>query len=198
MLKQLANQTQLFNNANYNLFADPLEQFENSAIYQGDFKEARMLTFRTDVCGVNRWISDVMDFLSFYFETAYMTFNEYLLNKIVSANFLFIYFLFLLSIVVYFCVTTSVKKQNVRVVNPVNFLFNSLEQLTKTILKSNTNLEKQEYFSILYFLFLFIFIANVLGLIPFSYTVTSSFIVTFFLAGAHFLAINIAGIYKHG
>ena len=65
--------------------------------------------------------------------------------------------------------------------------------LVKNIIKSNTMLKRYQYFSNLFFLFLFIFISNLIGLIPYSFTVTSSFIVTFFLALTHFTSINIIG-----
>jgi ATP synthase subunit 6 len=41
---------------------------------------------------------------------------------------------------------------------------------------------------------MFIFTSNLVGLIPYSFTITSSFIVTFFLALSHFIGINIIGI----
>lgn len=66
--------------------------------------------------------------------------------------------------------------------------------LVKNIIKSNTSLKRYQYFSVLLFLFMFIFISNLVGLIPYSFTITSSFVVTFFLALAHFIGINIIGI----
>ena len=68
--------------------------------------------------------------------------------------------------------------------------------LVKSILKSNTSLKRSQYFSALLFLFTFILISNIVGLIPYSFTVTSAFVVTFFLALAHFCGINIIGIFQ--
>lgn len=68
--------------------------------------------------------------------------------------------------------------------------------LIKSIMKSNTSLRRSQYFSVLLFLFLFIFVSNMVGLIPYSFTLTSSFVVTFFLALTHFNGINIIGIFQ--
>jgi len=73
-------------------------------------------------------------------------------------------------------------------------LLKSLYGVVKNIIKSNTTLKRYQYFSILLFLFLFIFVSNLVGLIPYSFTLTSSFVVTFFLALTHFIGINIIGL----
>jgi len=78
----------------------------------------------------------------------------------------------------------------------VKFLQSSLSSIVGSVLKSNTSLERNEYLSILYFLFLFIFTCNVFGLMPYTFTLTSSFMVTIFLAATHFIGINIIGAYK--
>jgi ATP synthase subunit 6 len=66
--------------------------------------------------------------------------------------------------------------------------------IVKNIVKSNIISKRYQYFTILFYLFLFIFISNLVGLIPYSYTVTSSFIITFFLAATHFIGINLIAI----
>jgi F-type H+-transporting ATPase subunit a len=45
---------------------------------------------------------------------------------------------------------------------------------------------------------MFILFANFLGLIPYSYTVTSQIIVTFALAAVVFIGVTIIGIVRHG
>lgn len=69
--------------------------------------------------------------------------------------------------------------------------------LVKGVLKSNTNLKRSQYFSILFFLFAFILLSNLAGLMPYSFTATSSFVITFFLAATHFIGINIIGVIQH-
>lgn len=68
--------------------------------------------------------------------------------------------------------------------------------LVKSIVVSNTSLKRQQYFTILFFLFIFILVSNIVGLIPYSFTTTSSFVITFFLALSHFTGINIIGFFK--
>ena len=69
--------------------------------------------------------------------------------------------------------------------------------LVKSIVKSNTSLKRNQYFSILFFLFIFILVSNLVGLVPYSFTSTSSFVITFFLALSYFIGINIIGIFQH-
>jgi ATP synthase subunit 6 len=78
-----------------------------------------------------------------------------------------------------------------------DLLLTSIYGLVKGILKSNINLKRSQYFSILFFLFTFIFLANLTGLIPYSFTATSSFVITFFLASTHFIGINLIGVTQH-
>jgi len=65
------------------------------------------------------------------------------------------------------------------------------------MVKENLYIKKQQYFSVLFYLFITLLLANLIGLLPFSFTVTSSFILTFFLALKHFLGVNIIGASQH-
>jgi F-type H+-transporting ATPase subunit a len=56
----------------------------------------------------------------------------------------------------------------------------------------------KEFFPFVFTLFMFILFANFLGLVPYSYTVTSQIIVTFALAIVVFIGVTIVGIVKHG
>lgn len=83
------------------------------------------------------------------------------------------------------------------IINIITVIIKEIYSLVKNIIKSNTTLKRYEYFSTLFFLFIFIVLSNMLGLIPYTFTITSSFVITFFLALAHFVGINIIGVYKH-
>jgi F-type H+-transporting ATPase subunit a len=74
-----------------------------------------------------------------------------------------------------------------------HFIFESSYNLVKNILRENLSIKKQQYFTIVFYLFLVIVLSNLIGMIPYSFTVTSSFIVTFFLAAMHFIGINLIG-----
>jgi F-type H+-transporting ATPase subunit a len=55
-----------------------------------------------------------------------------------------------------------------------------------------------KYFPLIFSLFMFILLCNLLGMIPYSFTVTSHIIVTFALAIIIFLACTLLAIVKHG
>jgi F-type H+-transporting ATPase subunit a len=52
----------------------------------------------------------------------------------------------------------------------------SVFDLVASLAESNIRLSKQVYFPILLYIFVLILVSNLVGMIPFSYTVTSSFI----------------------
>jgi F-type H+-transporting ATPase subunit a len=56
----------------------------------------------------------------------------------------------------------------------------------------------REFFPFVFTLFMFILFANLLGMIPYSYTVTSQIVVTFALAAVVFIGVTIVGIVRHG
>ena len=55
-----------------------------------------------------------------------------------------------------------------------------------------------QYFSYLFTLFFFVLSSNVLGLVPYSFTLTSQLVVTFCLGFGSFFGLNWIGIRKHG
>lgn len=81
--------------------------------------------------------------------------------------------------------------------NVFTLVFNELYIVVRNMIKNNTSLKRYQYFSTLFFLFLFILAANMVGLIPYSFTITSSFVITFFLALSHFIGINIIAVFKN-
>ncbi len=76
------------------------------------------------------------------------------------------------------------------------FILKNIYEIVKSIVKNNTTLARYQYFSVLFYLFIFILVSNLAGLIPYSFTLTSSFIVTFFLASTHFIGINLIGVFQ--
>jgi F-type H+-transporting ATPase subunit a len=56
----------------------------------------------------------------------------------------------------------------------------------------------RQFFPFVFTLFMFILVANLLGMIPYSYTVTSQIIVTFALAAVVFIGVTIVGVVRHG
>jgi F-type H+-transporting ATPase subunit a len=63
---------------------------------------------------------------------------------------------------------------------------------------SNIGQGGRQFFPFIFTLFTFILFANLLGMIPFSYTTTSQIIVTFALAAVVFILVTTIGIVRHG
>ena len=56
----------------------------------------------------------------------------------------------------------------------------------------------REFLPFVFTLFMFILFANFLGMIPYSYTVTSQIVVTFALSAVVFIGVTMIGIVRHG
>jgi ATP synthase subunit 6 len=83
---------------------------------------------------------------------------------------------------------------------PNNRWFLLIENLFKVVLAlvlDNVGSKGQAYFPFLFVVFLFVLQSNLIGLIPYSFTVTSHIIVTFSLALIVFLGVNVVGIDIH-
>jgi ATP synthase subunit 6 len=77
-----------------------------------------------------------------------------------------------------------------------------IESMQKFILKmvgeNIKNKDAQYYFPLIFFLFFYMLMLNLIGLIPYSFTLTSQIIVTLSISVAVFIGINIVSIRKHG
>src|SRR6266513_6559488 len=73
----------------------------------------------------------------------------------------------------------------------------SYEFVSQT-LRSTAGTEGMKFFPLVFSLFMFILTVNVIGLIPYAFTVTSHIIITVSLALLVFLTVVIYGLYKHG
>jgi len=77
-------------------------------------------------------------------------------------------------------------------------LLESVYSTVSQLLYDNINIEGEKYFPFISVLFLYILLVNLIGLVPYSFTVTSHLIVTFTLSFSIFIGINIicVNIYK--
>ena len=66
------------------------------------------------------------------------------------------------------------------------------------LLKENVGNEGRQYFPFVFSLFMFILFANLFGLVPYSFTVTSHIIVTAAMALFVFFMVTLIGIARHG
>lgn len=62
----------------------------------------------------------------------------------------------------------------------------------------NAGSKGKPFFPLIFTTFMIILICNIQGMIPYSFTVTSHLIITFSLALAVFIGINIIGVLKNG
>ena len=73
----------------------------------------------------------------------------------------------------------------------------SYEFVAKMV-RENVGTEGMRYFPFIFALFMFILFCNLIGLVPFTFTVTSHIIVTFALAAVVFIGVTIIGFIRNG
>lgn len=66
------------------------------------------------------------------------------------------------------------------------------------MLRDNVGKEGKAYFPFIFTLFMFVLAANILGMVPYSFTTTSHIVVTFAMAGVVMLGITLIGFIKNG
>ncbi len=71
-------------------------------------------------------------------------------------------------------------------------------EFVANMVRQNTGSEGQPFFPFIFSLFMFILFANMFGLLPYSFTVTSHIIVTFAMALFVIAGITLLGLVKHG
>nr|QUJ09441.1 ATP synthase F0 subunit 6 [Neorhodomela munita] len=70
--------------------------------------------------------------------------------------------------------------------------------LTVGIVQENLNAKGEIYFPFIFTLHLFLLFSNLVGMVPYSFTITSHIALTFSLSLAIFIGINIIGLKTHG
>lgn len=73
-----------------------------------------------------------------------------------------------------------------------------LYEFVAKAVRDNAGEHGMRFFPLVFSLFMFILVANLIGMFPYAYTVTSQLIVTFALSALVFLTVTLYGIYKHG
>jgi F-type H+-transporting ATPase subunit a len=94
--------------------------------------------------------------------------------------------------------TLGVKRDGIvpgRTQSIVELMYDFIERQTVGAVMGESG---KKFFPFIFSLFIFIFFTNFLGLIPYSFTVTSHIIVTFAMALSVFLLVLIVGFWTHG
>lgn len=81
--------------------------------------------------------------------------------------------------------------------NSWQVLFESIYETVCQLLFDNLGMEGEKYFPFISVLFCFILFSNLIGLVPYSFTITSHLIVTFALSFSIFIGVNIIGLKKY-
>jgi len=72
-----------------------------------------------------------------------------------------------------------------------------LFNFVSTIVKDSVSVKKYSFVLLFFVVFLFIFFSNILGMIPYSMTITSQAILTLYFSLAFFIGNNLVGICYH-
>jgi len=82
--------------------------------------------------------------------------------------------------------------------NRIQYVVEVIYGVVYGLLNDNVGSVGKSFFPYVFTLFMFILISNIIGLVPYSFTVTSHLIVTFALALMTFIGINLICVREHG
>lgn len=106
------------------------------------------------------------------------------------------YFLFLTTLFLFIVFNFSSKKNTI-IPNRWQSLIEIIFEFVQNIVYDALGIKGQKFIPIIFCIFVFILGCNLLGLVPYSFTVTSHIIFTFSLGMTIFLGINILGLKQH-
>ena len=106
-------------------------------------------------------------------------------------------FLFIATFISLFWLALSFNKLTL-IPNNWQLFYEAFYNLTLDIVKVNLGSKGEIYFPFIFTLHILLFFCNLVGMVPYSFTVTSHIIFTFGLALSIFIGINIIGIKFHG
>ncbi len=89
-------------------------------------------------------------------------------------------------------------KKGAMVPGRMQMLVEMIYDFIAKMVHQNIGKEGQQYFPLIFTLFMFVLMGNLLGLLPYSFTYTSHLIVTGFLSVGIFLMVILLGLYNHG
>jgi F-type H+-transporting ATPase subunit a len=100
------------------------------------------------------------------------------------------------SVISLFFVAATQKKSLVP--NKMQLIAEMAFEFVSKMISETAGKDARPYFPFILSLFLFVLVANLLGMLPYSFTVTSHIIVTFALAFFIFIGVTVVGFAKHG
>lgn len=105
----------------------------------------------------------------------------------------------LFAIVCLFILFSSIKNEGLGTIVPNRWqiIVEGLISTATSLVYDNIGAEGKKFFPLIFVLFSFLLTSNLIGMVPYSFTITSHLIVTFGLALTLFLGINIICVKKH-
>jgi F-type H+-transporting ATPase subunit a len=71
-------------------------------------------------------------------------------------------------------------------------------EFVANMLRDAAGKQGMQFFPLVFSIFMFVLVANLIGMVPYFFTVTSQIVVTFILAMLVILTVVVVGFYKHG
>ena len=123
---------------------------------------------------------------------------DFSITNLVLVNLLVL--LFFGAIVVFFSSNTNHIKETSFFFIPSTWqtLVETLYEASLQLLFDNINKDGEKYFPFISVIFTFVLFSNLIGLIPYSFTTTSHFVITFTLSFCVFIAMTLIGFQTHG
>ena len=103
--------------------------------------------------------------------------------------------LVVLSIISFFIIATKNKSL---IPNKLQLIAEMIYEFVAKMINDTAGQDARPYFPFILSLFLFVLFSNMIGMIPYSFTITSHIVVTFALAIVIFFGVTIIGFLKHG
>ena len=100
------------------------------------------------------------------------------------------------SVISLFFIAATQKKSLVP--NKMQLIAEMAFEFVSKMISETAGKDARPYFPFILSLFLFVLVANLLGMLPYSFTVTSHIIVTFALAFFIFVGVTVVGFARHG
>ena len=101
-----------------------------------------------------------------------------------------------ISVISLFFIAATQKKSLVP--NKMQLIAEMAFEFVSKMISETAGKDARPYFPFILSLFLFVLVANLLGMLPYSFTVTSHIIVTFALAFFIFVGVTLVGFARHG
>ena len=106
-------------------------------------------------------------------------------------------FMIISSMLILLFLFLGTKKKSL-VPSKIQFITEASYTFVAKMINDTAGSSAKSFFPFIFTLFMFVLFANMVGMLPYSFTVTSHIIVTFVLASIVFVGVTILGFVKHG